>query len=456
MPWSVGGVNPPVFLGKDAKIGLLLSIVMGLQHALAMVAGIATPPSLIAGDACFPWQKDPKMCALKPYLINAAWMTSGILTIVQVFRAKLGGSGYYLGTGLISVMGTSFTFLPIAREMIVGEIMASKNDCYAAEDPGMTAYGKFLGTCMVASFCEILMGLLPPKYLKKLFPDVVCGTTVMLIGGGLIAAGIKYLGGGVFCGENDLSKAPRFGSPQLCNENGYVALGFGAPEYVGLGFVVIFMSVVIQIFGSPFLKSTFIFWALICGCIVSYFYSYTAMEGDWVTCSAEPDKPCIGGFTFATPGKAYGYWDDDFMKSAPTFTFLWFNEHSIPLGFAPEYFFPILIGFFVSASETVGDIGMSCIASRIPTEGADYNSRIQGGILADGINSFIACLLTTPPNTTFSQNNGVIALTRCASRAAGFACAGWLMAFGVFGFLGAMFASVPICVVGGMVLQCFK
>merc|ERR1719498_1646868 len=231
MPWSEGGVEPPQFFEKDAQIGLVLSLVMGLQHALAMVAGIATPPRLIANDACFPWQKDPKMCALKPYLINAAWITSGFLTIVQVFRAKLGGSGYYLGTGLISVMGTSFTFLPIAREMIVGEIMASKNDCYAAEDPGMTAYGKFLGTCMVAAFSEIIMGLLPPKVLKKLFPDVVCGTTVMLIGGGLIGAGIKYLGGGVFCAEN-----------------GAVVLAYGAPEFVFLGMTVIFMSVAIQIF----------------------------------------------------------------------------------------------------------------------------------------------------------------------------------------------------------------
>ena len=54
-----------------------------------------------------------------------------------------------------------------------------------------------------------------------------------------------------------------------------------------------------------------------------------------------------------------------------------------------------------------------------------------------------------------SQNNGVIKLTQCASRAAGFACAFWLILFGVFGKLGAAFNSIPICVVGGLVLQCF-
>ena len=51
-PWSKGGVEPPQFLAKDEKLPLTLSLVMGLQHALAMVAGIATSGGmLIAGDA---------------------------------------------------------------------------------------------------------------------------------------------------------------------------------------------------------------------------------------------------------------------------------------------------------------------------------------------------------------------------------------------------------------------
>ena len=64
---------------------------------------------------------------------------------------------------------------------------------------------------------------------------------------------------------------------------------------------------------------------------------------------------------------------------------------------------------------------------------AEILARTQGGVLADGINSVIACMCGSPPNTTFSQNNGIIALTRCASRSAGFACAGWLIFIGLFG-----------------------
>ena len=258
MPWSKGGVEPPQFLAKDEKLPLTLSLVMGLQHALAMVAGIATSGGmLIAGDACFKWQQDSEMCESREYLVSAAWITSGILTIIQVFRAKIIGTGYYLGTGLISVMGTSFTFLPIAREMVIRAITDAnaegKCDCTPGTDAetgaatcgypfdckgyGMEGYGRFLGTAMVAAFLEVVIALMPSKMRQKMFPPVVTGVAVMLIGASLIAAGIKYVGGGVFCAENDLAKSAAlpFG-PQLCNENGNVMLPFGSPEYVGLAF----------------------------------------------------------------------------------------------------------------------------------------------------------------------------------------------------------------------------
>merc|ERR1719240_120586 len=416
-------------------LGLFLALIMGLQHCLAMLIGIFTSGgNLIAGDACFPWQRDAAMCATRSYLISAAWTVSGITTIIQVFRAKLCG-GYYLGTCLISVMGTSFTFLPIAREMVVSRIKTNGNCGDTFESPGMVGYGEFLGTCCVAALLEIGLSLLPPKVLKKIFPPVVTGCTVMLIGGGLIGAGVKYLGGGVFCAENDSSKQASIGfGPQLCNENGHVALSFGSSQYVGLGFSVILCSILIQLVGSPFLKSTFLFWSLMFGCVVSAIASYTALPGDKVPCGADPNSPCIGGFANAVAGKAYPYWDWDAIAAAPWITFPWVNTY--PLGFRGEYLLPMLIGFFISSAETVGDIGMSCIASRLPSDGDDTMSRVQGGLLADGLNSLISCLMTSPPNTTFSQNNGVIALTRCASRAAGFACAGWLIFFGVIGKFG--------------------
>ena len=82
-----------------------------------MLGGIITTPKLISGDGCFPWSYDADLCEKQPYLISATLIASGILTAIQVLRFKLCG-GYYLGTGLISVMGPSFAFLPMARAAV--------------------------------------------------------------------------------------------------------------------------------------------------------------------------------------------------------------------------------------------------------------------------------------------------------------------------------------------------
>jgi len=105
---------------------------MGLQHMLAMIGGIITPPRLLANRGCL-LGRDPALCAITPYLISSAMLASGILTIIQITRIKLCG-GYYLGTGLISVMGTSFTFLPIGEAIIDGEIFGGGS--------GLEGYGK--------------------------------------------------------------------------------------------------------------------------------------------------------------------------------------------------------------------------------------------------------------------------------------------------------------------------
>lgn len=62
--------------------------------------------------------------------------------------------------------------------------------------------------------------------------------------------------------------------------------------------------------------------------------------------------------------------------------------------------------------EAVGDVTASCDVSRVEVDGPEFETRIQGGVLADGINSFISALCTNTPLATFAQNNGVISLTR--------------------------------------------
>jgi len=139
--------------------------------------------------------------------------------------------------------------------------------------------------------------------------------------------------------------------------------------------------------------------------------------------------------------------------SSSPIAFFWLK--SFPLGVEPAAILPLLVAFFVSSAETVGDIGAVAEASGIPAVGPDAETRVQGGLLSDGVNSFMAALLTTSPNTTYSQNNGVVAITRCASRAAGVACGVWLILCGLIGPLGGFFADIPACVTGGIVTFLF-
>lgn len=99
----------------------------------------------------------------------------------------------------------------------------------------------------------------------------------------------------------------------------------------------------------------------------------------------------------------------------------------VPIAFDLQVMFLIMPIFLVSAMESIGDITATNNLSGLPTGGHDYWQRMRGGILAGGVNSFIASIFCTFPNTTFSQNNGVIRLTGVASRHVGLYVAAFLV-----------------------------
>ena len=110
---------------------------------------------------------------------------------------------------------------------------------------------------------------------------------------------------------------------------------------------------------------------------------------------------------------------------------------------------------FLYAVETVGDITAGYEASYLDTSSTEYMESVQGGLLGDAVGSILACLFTSMPNTTFSQNNGVISLTKCASCRAGYVCAFWLIAMGLFGKFAGLITSIPDCVIGGLTIFLF-
>ncbi|KAF2145261.1 uncharacterized protein K452DRAFT_203831, partial [Aplosporella prunicola CBS 121167] len=400
------------FFSLHARMPVLLALLLGLQHALAMLAGVITPPMLLAGAAGLSGSSSE-------YLVSAALIASGLLSAVQITRVRLPRTGYFVGTGLISVVGTSFSVIPVATGAFAQ--MYATGFCPSDEGgnrlPCPDGYGALLGTAALCALLEVGMAFLPPRALKKLFPPLVTGPTVLLIGVSLVQTGFQDWAGG----SGECYSAP-MGMYALCPSTAAPRpLPWGSAEFVGLGFLVFVAIVLCERFGSPLMKSTAVVCGLLVGCIVA---------------------------------GACGYFDRSGIDASPAVSFLW--VHTFRLSVYGPLVLPLLAVYVVLAMEAIGDITATCDVSRLEVSGAEFDSRIQGGVLADGLNGVVAALCTLTPMSTFAQNNGVISLTRVASRAAGYAACFWLVVMGVFAKFAAALVAIPAPVLGGMTTFLFS
>ncbi|KAL5487497.1 hypothetical protein ACEPAI_5605 [Sanghuangporus weigelae] len=401
----------PPFYSLHGELPLLLAAACGLQHALAMLAGLITPPIIFASSLGL----DNETSA---YMISSSLISCGILSLVQMSRLHL-RKGYYLGTGLLSVVGTSFATLSTASAIF--DALYNDGTCTSTlsadgtltRDPCPDAYGRVLGTSMICAFLEIFMAFVPVRVLQRIFPPMVTGTVILLIGASLIgASGMANWGGG----SNDCMSRPDTGIFQLCpNINAPRPLPWGSPEFIGLGFLSFVSIILTELFGSPFLKNISIIVGLAVGCIVA---------------------------------GAAGYIDSSSIRTAPAITFLWVKTFKIRV--YPPAILPMLAVYISLAMEAIGDITASAEVSRVEVDGREFDSRIQGGILSDGIGGFLSACFTVAPVSCFAQNNGVIAITRCASRTAGRFCCFFLILFGVLGKISGVFLAIPNSVLGGV------
>lgn len=395
------------FFGLNDRMPIFLAMLLGFQHALAMLAGIITPPIILSFSLNLSNE-------LEQYLVSTSLIVCGILSSLQITRFHFYKTPYYFGTGLLSVVGTSFATIPVASGAFAQ--MYATGYCPTAPDgvtklPCPKGYGALLGTSCCAALLEILLSFMPPAALKRIFPPLVTGPTVMLIGVDLIGTGFKnWAGGSGTC--SDLTLTPQV----LCPSNDAPhPLPWGSAEFIGLGFLVYVTIILCERFGSPIMKSTAVVIGLLVGCIVA---------------------------------AACNYFDDSGITSAPVASFIW--VHTFPLTVYGPMVLPLLAVYIVLAMEAMGDISATCDVSRLRVEGKEFDSRIQGGILADGCNGILAALCTITPMSVFAQNNGVIALTRCASRKAGYFACFWLIVAGIFSKFAAALVSIPAAVLGGM------
>lgn len=96
------------FFSLNERMPILLAILLGFQHALAMLAGVITPPIILSGAANLESN-------VQSYLVSTSLIVCGILSSIQITRFHIYKTPYYVGTGLISVVGTSFATIPVVR-----------------------------------------------------------------------------------------------------------------------------------------------------------------------------------------------------------------------------------------------------------------------------------------------------------------------------------------------------
>ena len=353
------------------------AIFVAIQHVFAVFVGIITPPLII----CNALGVEP---ADTTFVVSMSLFVSGIATFIQAKRIGP------IGSGLLSIQGTSFAFL--------GPIIAVGTAATEAGGSPQEALGLVFGLCFFGSFIEIFLS----RFLhlaKKYITPLVTGVVVSLIGLTLIKTGMTSIGGGV-AAQNDET--------------------FGSLLYLGIAALVLVIIIALNATTNPYLRMS----SIVIGLVVGYLVSIPFGLVDFSSLAGLPPV------TIPIPFR-YG------------------------LGFNFVYFIPFAFLYLITAIESIGDLTATSVISGEPIEGPIYFRRLKGGVLGDGVNSLIAACLNTFPNTTFSQNNGVIQLTGVGSRFVGYFIAGFMVLLGLFPIVAGVFQAIPQPVLGGATILMF-
>lgn len=376
----------------DGTMPLLNALPLGIQHVLAMFVGNLLPLILVT-SACGIAAGNPELLGI---LLQNAMITAGIGTLIQIY-----GLGP-IGGRLPIVMGTSSGFIGVTRGA-------------AVTIGGITGYGAVLGAGLIGGIFEMVLGFFL-KPLRKFFPSVVTGTVVLSIGLSLIIVGVNSFAGGA-------------GKPD-----------FGSLENLFVGFIVMCVIIGIKHWTKGFLSYS----SILVGIIVGYIL-VGSMGMILENTSTYIDKSgAVVNYTKS--------WVLDWSRVASA---KWF---SLPKLFPVKYVFdlraiiPIGVMFIVTAVETIGDTS-GITEGGLGREATD--KELSGAVLCDGFNSAIASVFGVLPHTSFSQNVGLIGMTKVVNRFAISTGGVFLILCGLFPKLAALIGAMPQSVLGGAAIIIF-
>ncbi|WP_440162776.1 nucleobase:cation symporter-2 family protein [Actinobacillus pleuropneumoniae] len=347
----------------DSKPPFGLTLLLAAQHLLAALGGIIAVPLVIGNVLKLP---TPDTIVL----VNAALLVSGIVTIIQCQ-----GIGP-IGLRLPSVMGTSFTF--VAAALAIG-----------FSEHGVAG---IMGASLVGSLVMIIGSFFMP-YVRKLFPPVVTGVVVMMIGLSLIPVAVDWFAGG------------QKGDPHYAD-----------PANLAMATFVLVLVVILVQWGKGIFSAA----AIVIGMMVGYVVAL-----------------------------ALGWINFDAVKNADTFAI------PQPLHFGLAFPISGIIGMSIAYLVTIVESSGNFLALGNATQTEITGKHLRGGVLCDGLGSAFAAIMSTTPFSSFAQNIGVISLTGVASRYVVTIMGVLLVLAGVFPWFGALIVSIPSPVLGGAGLMMF-
>ncbi|WP_060980994.1 nucleobase:cation symporter-2 family protein [Vibrio splendidus] len=334
-----------------------LTFLLALQHMLASIGGIVAVPLIVGASIGLP---NTEIVSL----INAALLASGIVTVAQCL-----GFGP-VGIRLPVVMGSSFAFLGVAISI--------------GNEGGVAA---IMGSALIGSVVVIGASFYMDK-VRKLFPTVVSGVVVTLIGLTILPVAMNWVG-------DSPANTEQFATlPKL-----FLAL-------VSLGIVV-----GVSVYCKGAVAASAIVIGLAGGYIVAL--SLGMVDLDQISSAA-----WVGG---PEPFK-YGF------------------------TFSASAIISMSLVYIVVIAEATGDfmaLGNNC---QTKVSGKD----LKRGLLGDGLGSTLSSILTAMPLASFSQNVGIVGITGVASRYVVAATGGLLILGGLFPKLAAIAVTIPKPVLGGV------
>ncbi|MFO3718730.1 xanthine permease PbuX [Staphylococcus felis] len=336
------------------------SFLLSLQHLLAMYAGAILVPIIVGTSLGF-------SSSQIAYLVTADIFMCGVATFLQVYRG--------IGIGLPVVLGCTFT--AVAPMILIGQTKGID-----------ILYGSLFAS-------GILVVVIAPFFasLVRLFPPVVTGSVVTIIGITLMPVAMNYIAGGQETKD------------------------YGDPKYILLGFSTLIIILLLQRFTTGFIKSIAILIGLVSGTIIASVFGLVNLS----------EVQSAHWFELPQPFRFTGF--------------------AFDIG-------AILVFFIVALISLIESTGVYQALSEI-TGRQLIRKDFRKGYMAEGIAIMLGSIFNAFPYTAYSQNVGLVSLSGVKKNNVIYGMVLLLVICGCIPKLGALANVIPLPVLGGAMLAMF-